>query len=69
VIAFLPEGKTIDSIGNPPSLVKLKDALNVETPPGQMPPVTTAPAGVTPTTQHSSTATTKPASATPTSKP
>jgi hypothetical protein len=69
VIAFLPEGKTIDSIGNPPSLKNLANATNVETQPGQMPPVNTTPSVVTPTTKPPSTATTKPASATPTTKP
>jgi len=74
VLAFLPQGKSISSIGNPPSLPKLANALNVETPPGQMAPVTTAPefaptTAVTPTTRKSSTATTHPASTTPTTKP
>jgi hypothetical protein len=69
VIAFLPPGKTIAQIGNPPSLPNLAKALNVETPPGQMPTGTTAPTGVTPTTARPSTATSNPAGATPTSKP
>jgi hypothetical protein len=64
-IAFLPPGKTIDSIGNPPSLSKLASALGAESaPPGAMPPTAS-----TPTTQQQPTATTRPASATPTSKP
>ena len=71
VIAFLPEGKTIQSIGNPPSLAKLGSATNTETPPGQMPPVAQSPttAATPATTVKPSTATTKPASATPTSQP
>jgi hypothetical protein len=61
VIAFLPPGKTIDSIGNPPSLAKLGSALGAESaPPGAM--------GTVPTAQSPTTAT-SPASATPTSKP
>jgi hypothetical protein len=43
VIAFLPSAKTIDSIGNPPSLQNLGAALGVEAPPGQMPAVTVVP--------------------------
>ena len=67
VIAFLPPGKTIDNIGNPPSLAKLGSALGAESaPPGAMP---TVPATQSPTTGNQSTATTRPASATPTSKP
>jgi hypothetical protein len=67
VIAFLPEGKTIDSIGNPPSLAKLGSALGAESaPPGAMPTVPTA---QSPTTAKSSTATTSPTGATPTTKP
>jgi hypothetical protein len=72
VIAFLPEGKTVDSLGNPPSLPKLAGATNTETPPGQMPPIAQSPTTTgTPATtaKPSSTATTKPASATPTSQP
>jgi hypothetical protein len=64
VIAFLPEGKTIDSLPNPPSLAKLGSALGAES----------APAGVMPTLPTAQSPTTKkptssPASTTPTSKP
>src|SRR5262249_22017182 len=72
VIAFLPEGKSIESIGNPPSLEKLGSATGNETQPGQRPPVAQSPTtAATPATtgKQSSTATTKPASATPTTKP
>jgi hypothetical protein len=50
VIAFLPEGKTIADIGNPPSVAKLPDAPQNETPVGQMPSVTTTVPGETPDT-------------------
>jgi hypothetical protein len=63
VIAFLPPGKTIDSLGNPPSLAKLGSALGAESAPGVMPTVSP------PTTAKPSTATTSPAKTTPTSKP
>ena len=67
VIAFLPPGKTIATIGNPPSLAKLGSALGAESAPaGAMPSVPTA---QSPTTGQQSTATTSPAGATPTSKP
>jgi len=72
VIAFLPEGKTIADIGNPPSLPNLAKALNVETPPGQMPtvPVAQSPTtAATPTTAKRSTATSSPTGAAPTSQP
>ena len=55
VIAFLPPGKTLQSIGDPPSLVKLPDAASRETnsaptpataPPGSSTP-STAPTGTT----------------------
>jgi hypothetical protein len=72
VIAFLPPGKSIESIGNPPSLPNLAKALNVETPPNQMPsvPASTAPAAAATTpTAKASTGTTSPSGATPTSKP
>ncbi len=66
VIAFLPEGKSIASIGDPPSVPKLATALGAE---GQgvggaattMPPIVT-----TPTTAPGTTATTTPAATTPT---
>jgi hypothetical protein len=61
ILAFLPEGKSILSIGNPPSVANLANALNVETAPGAsattMPPTVTTP--TTPTTA-ASTPTTKP---------
>jgi hypothetical protein len=67
VIAFLPPGKTIDSLGNPPSLAKLGSALGAESAPaGAMPTVPTA---QPPTTAKPSTATSSPAKTTPTSKP
>jgi hypothetical protein len=43
VIAFLPEGTSIDDIGDPPSVPNLANATGNETPPGQMPSVTTLP--------------------------
>jgi hypothetical protein len=58
VLAFLPPGKSIASIGNPPSLQHLGNALNAE---GPMATVTTAPptVPVAPTTAPpASTATT-----------
>jgi len=60
VIAFLPPGKTLASIGDPPSVKNLANALNAEAPAGAG-PATTMPPIVTPTT--------KPASGTPTTKP
>jgi hypothetical protein len=73
VIAFLPPGKTIADIGNPPSLKNLANALNVETAPGATVPTaqsaTTVPTVQSPTTAKPSTATSRPANATPTSKP
>ena len=73
VIAFLPEGKSIASIGSPPSVPNLAKALGVENvapgSPATMAPVTT-PAVTTPTTKPAtSTPTTKPAASTPTSAP
>jgi hypothetical protein len=68
VIAFLPKGKTLASIGDPPSVPNLAKALGVSETPGSvttMPPITTpttAPAGGAKTT--ASTPTTTPASAT-----
>ena len=63
VIAFLPAGKSITSIGDPPSLPNLANALNVENvKPGSTPSATpvapTTAATVTPTT--ATTATSKP---------
>ena len=66
VIAFLPPGKTLDSIGNPPSLVKLPDAASRESSnsatPNSVP--NTAPSGSTPGSSApastGATATTKP---------
>jgi hypothetical protein len=43
ILAFLPEGKDIVAIGNPPSIKNLPGAENIETPPGQMPPITPTP--------------------------
>lgn len=70
VVAFLPKGKTLASIGDPPSVPNLATALGVSEAPGSvttMPPIstpTTAPAGTattpsTPTTT-AATATSKP---------
>ena len=70
VIAFLPKGKTLASIGDPPSVPNLAKALGVSEAPGTvttMPPLTvpsTAPAA-TVTTASSPTTT----AVTPTSKP
>ena len=80
VLAFLPAGKTLASIGDPPSMAHLPNAANVETPAGQtattMPPVTPtpsvtgAPSTVAPgTTSPATTPTTSsPTTATPTTK-
>lgn len=43
VVAFLPEGKDLADIGEPPSVANLADAANIETPPGVMPTVTNPP--------------------------
>jgi hypothetical protein len=61
IVAFLPPGKTIQSVGNPPSIKNLPGAAGVETAPGQMPGVS----GTTPT----STAGPAPTATSPTSKP
>jgi hypothetical protein len=69
VLAFLPPGKTLASIGNPPSLPNLLTAVGAE---GQTPPTTAAPpAPSTPaTTPLPAPGTTTPAKVTPTtSKP
>jgi hypothetical protein len=71
VLAFLPEGASIGTVGNPPSVANLPDADENEARPGAtMPPVTTAPS--TPTTAGSPT-TASPASPTtpvaPTTQP
>jgi hypothetical protein len=58
VIAFLPEGTELSEIGAPPSVANLANAVNTETPPGQMAPITTAPAT---DTLPADTATTAPA--------
>jgi hypothetical protein len=60
VIAFLPPGKTLASIGDPPSVKNLANALNAEAPAGARSATTTPPIA---------TPTTKPASGTPTTKP
>jgi hypothetical protein len=67
VVAFLPPGKTIADIGNPPSLKNLPGAAGIETPPGAT--ATTlpvAPAPTTPVTSAPGGATTVPAGSTPT---
>jgi hypothetical protein len=68
VIAYLPPGKTIDSIGNPPSLPNLAKALGAESVPAGG-ATATVPTAQSPTTAKSSTATSSPANATPTTKP
>ncbi len=68
VLAFLPQGKTIDSIGNPPSLVNLPGATTR----GEqaMNPNQTTPTSVASTPKTgASTATTKPGASTATTKP
>jgi hypothetical protein len=65
VIAFLPQGKTIDSIGNPPSLPQLPGATGRETAPG----ATTPAVNPTPTTGTSSTASPTTGASTATTKP
>jgi len=53
ILAFVPEGKDLSEIGNPPSIKNLPGAENIETPPGQMPPVvpdSTPTTGAPPTT-------------------
>ncbi len=64
VVAFVPEGTELSSIGQPPSVANLANAVNTETPPGQMAPITTGPtvpAGADATTVPGDTATTAPA--------
>ncbi len=71
VIAFLPEGKTLASIGNPPSVPNLATALGVENG-GQAATATTMPAvsGTTaPATGTTAPVTSPTTAATPTSKP
>jgi hypothetical protein len=65
VLAFLPQGKAITSIGDPPSVKNLANALNVETAPGVTTPATT-PAVSTPVTSAPKGATTVPKGSTPT---
>jgi hypothetical protein len=59
VIAFLPQGKSITSLGDPPSLKNLPNAAGVETAPGATAP-TTLPTGTTPVTSAPEGATTVP---------
>jgi hypothetical protein len=70
VIAFLPPGKTIDSIGNPPAVANLEGAEQREGHAPEPAP-TTAPAGASTTTTPSGSATTAPPATTgsPTSQP
>jgi hypothetical protein len=63
IVAFLPPGKTIESIGNPPSIKNLPGAAGVETAPGQMPPT----AGTTPATGSGAPTPNSPTTGTPTS--
>ena len=65
LIGFMPQGKSITGLGNPPSVKNLENALNVETKPGSTMP--TIPANTTPstsvappTTRAGTTATSKP---------
>ena len=69
IIAFLPEGKSVVSLGNPPSLKNLPNAAGVETPPGQTATSGSTLPATTPTTATGATSpTTKAAAATPTTK-
>jgi hypothetical protein len=71
-IAFLPEGKSIDDIGDPPSVPNLANATGNEAPPGQMPSVTTLPgnpATATSTPGSTTGGSTTPATTPPTSAP
>ena len=61
IVAFLPPGKSIQSLGNPPSIKNLPGAAGVETAPGQMPSVP----GTTPTSSTGP----APTATSPTSKP
>jgi hypothetical protein len=67
VIAFLPQGKTLASIGDPPSVPNLAKALGVEGQGVAGATATTLPAVTTPPTT-AATGTTKPAATTPTTK-
>jgi hypothetical protein len=63
VVAFLPQGKSIASIGDPPSVKNLANALNAESAPATATTPTSTPLVVTPTTV-AGTPTTKPATGT-----
>ena len=65
VVAFLPEGKTIADIGNPPSVVKLPDAPTNETPVGEMPTIQTTVPGATVPVDTAAPTTTPPTTAKP----
>jgi hypothetical protein len=67
VIAFLPQGKTLASIGDPPSVPNLAKALGVEGQGVAGVTATTLPLVTTPPTT-AATGTTKPAATTPTTK-
>ncbi len=66
VVAFLPPGKSAASLGDPPSVPKLENALNVETAPGAT--ATTLPASAPSTAPTATTPTTTPTATTPTTK-
>jgi hypothetical protein len=68
VIAFLPQGKSIASIGDPPSVKNLANALNVETAP-RTATATTVPPIVVPTTKPATGTTATPGKVTPTTTP
>jgi len=72
IIGFMPPGKSVTSLGNPPSLAKLPDAANNETPVGQQPnntPSTMPPVNPTPTTKPKGATTPTTAATSPTTKP
>jgi cell division septation protein DedD len=68
VIAFLPQGKSIASLGDPPSVKNLANALNVETAP-RTATATTVPPIVVPTTKPATGTTATPGKVTPTTTP
>jgi hypothetical protein len=71
VIAFLPQGKSLASIGDPPSVKNLANALNVETAPAAAGTATTLPAVTAPgvTTPTTAPTATTPATTPTTKKP
>jgi len=71
IIGFLPPGKSITSIGNPPSLKRLPDAANNEAAPGQSAntPTTMPAVNPTPTTAAKGATTPTTGATSPTTKP